>query len=171
MMNPVLKKLSGGDLRSEGRAAEVAGEIVRHPELLTDLAEGLDSAEKLLRARTCMTMEVISRDHPDLLADVVRQLIEVASTDTVPQVRWHVAEVFGNLPLSDDDAERLIPILLGYLQDKSKFVKYCAVQTLGVLGGRSPARTEIVARITVLRGESKSLAKAVNQALQRLGPA
>ncbi len=116
-----------------------------------------------------MTMEVISRDHPGLLVDVVPQLIELASTDTVPQVRWHAAEIFRNVALSDEDAERIIPTLLGYLEDKSKIVQYCAVQALGVLGRRSPLRGGIVNRISALQDESKSLAKAVTRALRDLG--
>ena len=155
-MNQVLEKLSGGDLRAEGRAEEVAGEIINHPRLLMDLAEGLHHDDKLIRGRACMTMEVISRDHPGLLVDVVPQLIELASTDTVPQVRWHVAEIFRNVALSDEDAERTIPTLLGYLADKSKIVKYCAVQALGVLGRRSPLRGEIVNRISALSSQYTS---------------
>ena len=168
-MNKVLEKLSGGDLRSEGRADEVAQEIINDRDLLADLVEGLHSDDKVIRGRTCMTLEVISRDHPDLLVDVVPQLIELASSSAVSQIRWHVAEVFGNVSISDDDAERIIPILLTYLSGKSKIVKYCAVQTLGVLGKASSLREEIVARITVLENESKSLDKAVTKALQNLG--
>jgi len=168
-LNEILKKLSGGDLRSEGSAEEVAEEIVNRPDLVAALAEGLQSDEKLIRGRTCMAMEVVSRGHPEILAGVLRPLIELASQDTVPQVRWHAAEIFGNLPLSDGDAERIVAILLGYLEDKSKIVKYCAVQTLGALGGRSRSKKEIASRISVLKEESKGLAKAVAKAMQTLG--
>ncbi len=168
-MNKTLEKLSGGDLRSEGRADEVAQEIINDQDLLADLVEGLHSDDKVIRGRTCMTLEVISRDHPDLLADVVPQLIELASSSSVSQIRWHIAEVFGNVPISNDDAERIIPLLLTYLSGKSKIVKYCAVQTLGVLGKQSPSKEEIVDEIAALKNESKSLGKAVNKALQNLG--
>ncbi len=169
MVNEILDKLSGGDLRSEGRAAEVALEIIDDPSLLTALTKGLHSDDKVIRARTCMTMEVVSRDHPDLLLGTLAQLIELASTDTVSQVRWHIAEVFGNVAVSDDDAEQIISILFEYLSDKSKIVKYCAVQTLGILGKTSSRREEIVSRISVLKNESKGLTKAVRKALENLG--
>jgi len=168
-MNKVLKNLSGGDLRSEGRAEEVAGEIVNHPHLLMELAEGLQSDSKLIRGRTCMTMEVVSRSHPDILLDVVQQLIELASKDNVSQVRWHVAEIFGNVTLSDREAERVISILLGYLGDKSKIVNYCAVQTLGVLGRGSRSKEEIVNGIRALKDVSKSLTTAVTESMRNLG--
>jgi HEAT repeat protein len=168
-MKDVLEKLSDGDLRSEGRASEVAAEVTADHSLLPDLVQGLRSADKIIRARTCMAMEVISRRHPALLQDLVPRLIELAATDRVPQVRWHIAEIFANVPLPADEAERIIPILLEYLKDRSKIVRYCAVQTLGILGRESPSRPKIAAQIAALQDDSKSLNKAVTQALQHLG--
>lgn len=167
-MNKILDNLSGGDLRSEGRAEEVAMEIVNKPGLLVDLTEGLLSDDKVVRARTCMTMEVISRDHPDLLIGTIPQLIELASNDTVAQVRWHIAEVLGNVPLSGHERERIIPILFDYLGDRSKIVKYCAVLALGVLGKGSSKKDKIVDTISLLKDESMSMAKAVRKALDDL---
>jgi HEAT repeat protein len=166
--NEILEKLSGGDLRSEGRAEEVALEIINNPSLLAALVEGLHSDDKVIRGRTCMTMEVVSRKHPDLLVDTIPQLIKLAAKDTVSQIRWHIAEVFGNVPISSDEIEQIIPILLEYLSDKSKIVKYCAVQTLGIIGNGSLRRGEIVSRISVLENESKGLTKAVHKALEAL---
>lgn len=168
-MNEILDKLSGGDLRSEGRAEEVAHEVVDNPALLPALTEGLCSEDKVTRGRTCMAMEVISRERPDLLAGTVSQLIELASRATVSQVKWHIAEVLANVSLSGADVERVIPVLLEYLDDRSKIVKYCAVQALGILGKTSPRRADIVRRISPLANESKSLAKAVHKALEHLG--
>lgn len=168
-MNEILKKLSTGDLRSEGESEEVALEIVNNPSLLIDLAQGMQSENKVIRARVCMTMEIISRQHPELLNEVVSQLIELAARDTVAQVRWHIAEIFGNVHIRDEDIEQIIQILFEYLKDKSKIVKYCSVQTLGILGGRSVLGDEIVARIQDLKGVSKSMHKIVTKTLQNLG--
>lgn len=168
-MNEILKKLSTGDLRSEGKSEEVALEIVNNPSLLFDLAQGMQSENKVIRARVCMTMEIISRQHPEIVDDVVSQLIELAARDTVAQVRWHIAEIFGNVRIKDKDIERVIRILFEYLEDKSKIVKYCSVQTLGILGGRSVSRDEIVDKIQDLKGVSKSMQKIVIKTLQNLG--
>ena len=168
-MNELLEKLFGGDLRSEGRADEVARELIGNPSPLPELAEGLHNDNKLIRARTCMTMEIISREHPELLAEMVPQLMALAATDTVPQVRWHIAEILGNVPLSAEQIERIIPILIEYLNDKSKIVKYCTAQTLGVIGQAGPLKEDIADRIIDLKPVSKSLDKAVTQALRNLG--
>lgn len=168
-MNDMLKELSGGDLRSEGRAAEVATKIIRDPDRLQDLLQGLRSEDKLVRARTCMALEVISRDRPTLLGDIVPHLADLAATDTIPQVRWHLAEIFANVSIPTEQAERIIPTLIAYLEDKSKIVQYCAVQALGILGAERPSREKIASEIVALKHQSRSLNKAVTQALQRIG--
>jgi len=168
-MISLLEKLAGGDLRSEGRSEDVAGRIVENPQRLADLATGLGSDDKLIRGRTCMTIEIVSRRHPDLLAEVQRQLIRLASTDTAPQVWWHLAETLGRVALSDQQVEQVTPILLSYLDDRSKIVNRCAVQTLGELGSSSPCRTGIAGAISGLSSESRSLAQAVAKARHDLG--
>jgi HEAT repeat protein len=168
-VNEVLDRLSGGDLCTEGRAEEVALDIINDPSLLAALTEGLHSESKVIRGRACMAMEVISREHPNLLSSMIPDLIALASGDTVSQARWHLAEVFGNVPGSDGEAEQIISILFEYLNEKSKIVRYCAVQTLGILGKGSPRRGEILRRISGLRKDSKGLVKAVEKALERLG--
>jgi HEAT repeat protein len=167
-MNETLKQLSGGDLRSEGKATDVAAKVIQDPDLLADLLQGLRSEDKVVRGRTCATMEIISRDHAHLLEDTVPQLADLASADTVPQVRWHLAEIFANVPIPTDQAERIIPALITYLGDKSRIVKYCAVQALGVLGEKRPWREQIANQILALKDDSKSLNKAITKALQRL---
>ena len=58
---------------------------------------------------------------------------------------------------------------MSYLGDKSKIVKYCSVQTLGVLGKERSSKEEIAKSVRALSGDSKSLAKAVAKALHDLG--
>jgi hypothetical protein len=168
-MNEILEVLTGGDLRSEGRADEVAALVIADPDRLPDLAEGLALEDRLLRARTCMSLEVISRTHPGLLEPLRPDLIRIAERETVAQARWHLAEIFGNVPLDPDQTARLVPVLLGYLDDRSRIVVYCAVQALGVLGRESPRRDEIAAAIRSRAGISKSMERAVAQAFERLG--
>ena len=168
-MNNILEKLFDGYLHSEGRAEEIAGEIIANPNLLNDLMSGLTSENKVVRARVCMTMEIISRQHPGLLNDAIAPIIKMAAVETVPQARWHIAEILGNVKVSDDVVDDIVRILLDYLKDKSKIVKHCAVQTLGILGNRSTLKYEIIARITEQKEVSKSLSKIVAQVLDDLG--
>ena len=50
-MNALLQKSSGSDLRSDGRAEEVADEVARNPWLLEQLLEGLSEHDDVIRAR------------------------------------------------------------------------------------------------------------------------
>jgi len=167
-MNETLQMLTGGDLRSEGRAAEVAAQVIGDPGSLPALAEGLALNDKLIRARTCMSMEVMSRSHPELLEPLVPELIRTAEHEAVAQARWHLAEIFCNVSLDREQAEQAVSILLEYLEDKSRIVTYCAVQALGVLGKQSARRSEIAAAVERHVGDSKSMAKAVARALAEL---
>jgi HEAT repeat protein len=167
-MNELLRMLGGGDLRSEGRAAEVAAQVIDDPDRLPALAEGLSFDDKLIRARTCMSVEVMSRTHPKLLAPLVPELIRTAEQEKVAQARWHLAETFCNVSLDRKQTERVVSTLLGYLEDKSKIVRYCAAQALGVVGGRSRRKADVVAAVRRHASDSKSMAKAVARALEEL---
>ena len=170
-MNELLAKLSGGDLRSEGRAAEVAAEVIHDPALLGDLVEGLSLDDDLIRARTCMSLEVLSRSRPDLLKPLGGRLIRASEAETVAQARWHLAEIFCRVELDRDEAERVVGHLLDWLGDKSRIVGTCAVMALGVVGRESPRRSEIADAIRPLGEKGGKVAKVVAAALRDLDSA
>ncbi|MCD4670002.1 MAG: HEAT repeat domain-containing protein [Actinomycetia bacterium] len=155
----ILNKLKGGDLRSEGKADEAARQIVENESLLKDLVVGLSSDDKILRGRVCMTMEIISRTNPKLVEKYIDDLIKLGSIDKVPQVRWHIAEIISNIYLSQENKKQLIPILLKYLDDKSKIVKYCAIQALGFVGELK--KDIIIEKISQYKDVSKSMGKII----------
>lgn len=51
MTEKLLEMLSGGDLRSDGRADEVAEKVIAEPTLLVGLVEGLDNWDDVVRAK------------------------------------------------------------------------------------------------------------------------
>ncbi len=122
-MNKILQQLNGGDLRSDGKANEVATQIIERPELLADLMEGFDSDNEMIRMRTAHAVEVISRKNGQLLESSKSKLIDHAGNDPLPETRWHLAQIFGNLPLSDRETETVLPILYGYLKDGTILVR------------------------------------------------
>jgi len=59
-MKELLRKLSGGDLRSDGRANEVAEKVTQNSQSLSKLAEALSGPDDVIRARTAHALEKIS---------------------------------------------------------------------------------------------------------------
>jgi len=68
-MNSLLRLLEGGDLRSDGRADEVAGEIIENPKLFNLLWDGIYESDDIVRAKTAHALEKVSRELPELFTD------------------------------------------------------------------------------------------------------
>jgi HEAT repeat protein len=133
-MNELLEMLSGGNLQSDGRANEVADKVVRHPHLFNQLVEGLSEPDDVIRARTAHALERISRTHPKLVLGVLPQFMEMAVSDGVPMVKWHLAMIFGNLTVSEEKVSLVISTLFRMLEDKSVFVRSWSMVSLTILG-------------------------------------
>ena len=72
----------------------------------------------------------VTRLHPEFLAPYKKRFIrEIAKIDQ-QEVRWHVAQVFSRLELSQAERRAAVEILTGYLADKSKIVKTFSMQAL-----------------------------------------
>ena len=150
-MNHVLNRLKGGSLVSDGFANEVADEVLKHTELLDDLIDGLATTDDVIRARTAHAIERISRSKPDLIKNLLPDLIELALNDPVPMVRWHMPMTFANVAFMDPELDRVFPALFRQLEDESVFVKTWAIASLVILGQRKKdVGKEIKRRLAVL---------------------
>ena len=166
-MNELLRKLRGGDLRSDGRANEVAEEVIGTPQLLPLLVEGLAEPDGVVRARTAHALENVSRVHPEFLQDLTPQLRKLALEDEVPMVRWHIAMIFGNTT-GGKEIDDVVSVLFHLLEDESVFVVSWSIVSLCILGGKYKSkRREIIEKVEALK-DSSSIAirtkvkKAIN---------
>jgi HEAT repeat protein len=166
-VNDLLKGLSGGDIRSDGMADEVADEVIRYPHLYDLLIEGLLEPEDVLRGRTAHALERISRSHPEMVSDDLPLLIDRVTQDTLPMVKWHIAMILGNLALYDEKQEILYDTLLQLLDDPSTFVKSWAIVSLCIFGRLYPeTRQESHRRIAVYQNDdSIAIRSKVSKAL------
>jgi HEAT repeat protein len=135
-VNELLHQLTGGDLRSDGYADEVADVVLAHPDLLDLLLEGLDSEIDVVRGRTAHALERISRTRPDLLSEHLPRLL-LAAGDALPMARWHVAMILANLAL-EVPPDVVQATLLEMLSDGSVFVKSWAISSLTILAQVHP---------------------------------
>jgi HEAT repeat protein len=169
-MNKTLQMLSGGNLQSDGRANEVADKVIGHPHLFNQLVEGLSEADDVIRARTAHALERISRTHPEMLLGLLPQFVDMAVNDPVPMVKWHLAMIFGNLPLPAEKVDVVISTLFRMLDDTSVFVKSWSIVSLTILGQEhGTARKKIAEKIRLLQSDpSVSIRSKVVKSLKVL---
>jgi len=153
-MNDLLLNLEGGKLASDGKANEMADDVIRNPQLMSKLVEGLSESDDLVTARTAHALERISRKKPELLQGLTSSLVKLAETDKVPMVRWHIAMILGNMEFSKKEIDAVLSALLLLLEDKSVFVKSWAMASLVFWGRRIRSkRREIAARIKAFQDD------------------
>ena len=154
-MSQILEWLSGGDLRSDGLADEVATAVLKSPELFDDLYAGLSEPDDVIRGRTADALEKISRQRPDLIVDHLPELVSLSSSDQVPMVKMHLGMIFGHLALYEQHIDTLRSALFELLDDESVFAKSWAIVSLCIIGRIYPPESQrIVNRISQLQGDS-----------------
>jgi hypothetical protein len=129
-LNDVLKKLAGGDRRSIGRVSEIVAEVLNDSSLFKVVFNGMLSDDPIIRMRSADAVEKITTKHPEYLQPYKEKLIQQVAKSDQQEVRWHVAQMFPRLELSEEEQAVIVEILLDYLNDKSKIVKTFSMQAL-----------------------------------------
>jgi HEAT repeat protein len=154
-MNQILEWLSGGDLRSDGLADEVAAAVLKSPDLFDDLYAGLSESDDVIRGRTADALEKITRLRPDLIAAHLPEVIDLSKSDRVPMVKMHLGMIFGHLALYEEQIDTLRSALFDLLDDESVFAKSWAIVSLCIIGRMYPQKIDrIVNRISQLQEDN-----------------
>ena len=119
-MNDLLRMLSGGDLRSDGQADQVAEIVLENPGLFDDLIEGISVEDDLIRGRASHSLEKVARILPEPFLPYIDQLVDTARHETLAMARWHYAMIFANLAVFPPEVERFVPVLRDMLEDDHK---------------------------------------------------
>jgi HEAT repeat protein len=155
IMNELLQYLTGGDLRSDGNANEVASIILDNPCLISDLLDGLHESNDVVRGRTADALEKVSRDKPEYLVKEFSQFLRMAKTDSVPMVRWHAAMILTNLLALEQNIDKIGATLMMLLADPNAFVRSWAIAGLCILGRKYPKkRKRIIASLSDLQDDA-----------------
>jgi HEAT repeat protein len=129
-MEDILEKLKGGDLRSTGRADEVAQEVLSAPEQVGMLVEGLEHELAVVRMRAADALEKVSRQRPEVLLPFKTRLLEHGARAEQQEVRWHLAQIIPRLALTVEECRQAAEFLFAYLSDRSRIVQTMALQAL-----------------------------------------
>jgi hypothetical protein len=153
-LSPILMKLVGTDRRSIGKANEVVTEVIANPSLFEIVFDGISSNDPVLRMRCADVVEKITVNHPEYLIPYKQRLINEISRINQQEVRWHVAQLFSRIELTNNECNEVLNILLTYLKDKSKIVKTFSMQALADIAEQDKGlKPSIIEKLEVLTRE------------------
>lgn len=166
-MNDIESWLAEGNLNSDGRANEVVDLVFANPEAFGDVLACLESANPIVRGHTADALEKIGREHPAYFLPHIAALQQIAETDRVAMVQWHLAMLFGHLSLYPEHIETFTGTLLKLLHSNQLFTQSWAITSLAILATLHPdSREEIVKAIGPLeRVANPALRKRASKAL------
>lgn len=146
----ILELLSGGDRRSIGRVSKLVTMLERRPDLLPEVLHQMWNADAVIAMRAADALEKLTRRQSKVLQHFKKELLGLAGETRQQELRWHLAAMLPRLHLSPKERERVVAVLIGYLNDKSSIVKTFALQGLFDLSVlHSELRTQVEELLTV----------------------
>jgi hypothetical protein len=125
--------LSGGDLRSLGRANSIATAVLANTRQFSELLQCMWSDDPVVRMRAADAVEKVSAVKPKLLQPFKAELLGLAEESQQQEVQWHLALLLPRLRLTPRERQRAFAQLKEYLQHRSSIVKTLALQGLSEL--------------------------------------
>lgn len=107
--------------------------VLRNPRLFPELISGLWHEDSLVRIRAADAIEKVARKIPALLAPHKKELLGLMAEAPEPELRWHLAVMVPQLPLTARERQLAVSLLTRYLQDHSSIAKTFALQGLADL--------------------------------------
>jgi hypothetical protein len=95
----------GGSTNSLGRAGEVTAIVLEDKDRLEELYQCLFDDDAWVRMRAIDSIEKICRVHPEWLEPYTDRLNEEVAGSTQPSIQWHLAEMYGELALTDSQKQ------------------------------------------------------------------
>jgi hypothetical protein len=115
--------LAEGNRRSLGRAEEIVGIVIRHPDRFEELFDCIFSEDEIVRMRASDALEKVCRQRPDLFQPYTSTLLTEVSKINQPSVQWHLAQIIARLTLNTKDKATAISVLkINLLQSKDWIV-------------------------------------------------
>lgn len=160
--------LAGGDPRSLGRAQEVVDAVLADPDQLPELFDAVLDEDELVRMRAADAVEKVASRHPEWLVPYVERLLSEVAGIEQDSVRWHVAQLLGEVPLSAEQRERAIALLERFADEgRNGFVVAHSLSSLAALAEQEqslrPALRRRLERLA--KDERSSVAKRAGKLL------
>lgn len=130
---PLDRLLSGGDLRSIGRADQAAEELLAGERTSGEFLCLLEEAPAAVRMRAADALEKATRRAPGLLAESGPRLLALLGSAAPKEVRWHLLQMCSRLHWRASQQSLLLSAIEAAATDESAIVQTCALQALAEL--------------------------------------
>ena len=110
-------RLTGGKPSTLGEVPQVVEEAGEDPQLLPELYDCLFSEDQWVRMRAGDALEKVCRVHPDWFIPYLPKLLGEVAEINQASVKWHLAQMFGEIDLTDSQRARAVLILTTNLED------------------------------------------------------
>jgi len=130
-MNKLTDKLKGSDLRSIGKANEIALSIITQNDF-DELFEGFYDSDRKVVMRTADTIEKVTLHNADFLQKHKNELIDLLNSSENIELKWHLALLLPRLNLKENEIGMVWHTLTKWATDKkeSKIVRVNSIQGL-----------------------------------------
>jgi hypothetical protein len=127
--------LTGGNLRSTGRAGEAAAMALSDRQVAAKLLDLLVAPDPLVRMRAADALEKAGRRDPGLLQPYAGRILDLTEVADQKEVRWHLAQMLPRLRLNADQKARAVAALRSYMDDSSAIVRAWSLNAIAELSG------------------------------------
>lgn len=162
----------GGKTNSLGRNGEVIAAVLQNPPLIEDVYTCMFDPDPWVRMRAADALEKVCRQHPERLAPYIPRIQQELAGQTQASIQWHIAQIYAQVPLRDDQKHTAIDWLKGLLAttDVDWIVAANAMQTLVQFTKQgSFPRDDMVALIALQQQhKSKSVVRRATKLLATL---
>lgn len=102
----------GGKRNTLGRAGEVVQSVLADKSRIEELYQCIFNDDAWVRMRAVDSLEKICREHPDWLLPYVDRLITNFGENDQPSIQWHLAELFAQIELTDEQRQSATGIMV-----------------------------------------------------------
>lgn len=137
---PFLATLTGGKPKALVRVDEVLAELGADASRLGELIDCCSAADPVVRMRAADALEKFARLRPELVAPQVDRLHAELSASTQPSIQWHLAQIWGEVPLTAGQRKRAAAWLVRTLDESDDWIVLtCSMSGLAALAADTPA--------------------------------
>lgn len=111
--------MAGGKLNTLGRAGEVLQEVLADRARLDELFGCISDEDAWVRMRAIDTFEKVAREHPTWVELYLDRLLGEIATIDQPSIRWHLAEIWGEVALTTIQRTQAIGLMKQWLATTS----------------------------------------------------